>query len=297
MKILRFSLLFVLFLSVLPAANGYGFDPLGIKSASKELHSSVEVLSGTVNKLPDQLKNTIGTSVNLLTNDINKTINKLQNQTVPILNNAIKTDLNHLNDLVNSLSANLNNIIKNGITELDSTLEQRLNQLNVMIGDTLGRVDSMVKSWIELTKNSVIDIEEKGSVIVTRLLNKVVYYGIRYISIVLFLLGLLIVGVRLLGFIEKGVTWEQIKLNSLFIRVASVSLITIFLVTSLVLSIKPGSLAYLSGKIHMVSKKDSCKQYNTWKGYLAKAERFTGNHLIAATKKRLDNARKECLEN
>ena len=94
------AILFIFF-----PADVYGWDPFNIGKAGKHIHLAISELNATVNKLPDQLKDTIGSNIKLLSGEMDQMVSKIDNQTVPLLNASMATQLNHMADLTNALTA------------------------------------------------------------------------------------------------------------------------------------------------------------------------------------------------
>jgi hypothetical protein len=99
-------------LFIFSPADVHGWDPFKIGKAAKHVHLAISELNATVNKLPDQLKDTIGSNIKLLSRDMDQMVSKIDNQTVPLLNASMATQLNHMADLTNALTSHLNEILK-----------------------------------------------------------------------------------------------------------------------------------------------------------------------------------------
>ena len=96
-----------------------GWDPFKIGKAGEHAHQAISELSATVNKLPEQIKDTIGSNIKLLSRDMEQMVSRVNNQTVPLLNASLATQLNHMTDLTTALTDHLNDILKKGITQID----------------------------------------------------------------------------------------------------------------------------------------------------------------------------------
>ena len=109
-----------------------------------------------MNKLPEQIKYTIGSNIKLMRDDVNQLLSRIDSQTVPLLNDSMKTQLNHMADLTNALTAHLNEIAKSRVTQIDHDTAARLNQLQSMVHDSLSQVQEMIETDIKLTAHSVV---------------------------------------------------------------------------------------------------------------------------------------------
>jgi hypothetical protein len=133
-------------LFIFSPADVHGWDPFKIGKASKHVHLAISELNATVNKLPDQLKDTIGANIKLLSRDMDQMVSKIDNQTVPLLNASMATQLNHMADLTNALTSHLNEILKKRVTQIDRDTAARLNQLQSMARATLNQAQGMIQA-------------------------------------------------------------------------------------------------------------------------------------------------------
>jgi hypothetical protein len=68
-------------LFIFSPADVHGWDPFKIGKASKHVHLAISELNATVIKLPDQLKDTIGSNIKLFSSDMDQVVSKIDNQT------------------------------------------------------------------------------------------------------------------------------------------------------------------------------------------------------------------------
>ena len=79
-------LLVATILFILSPAGAHAWDPFKIGKAGKHAHQAISELSATVNKLPEQIKETIGSNIKLMRDDVNQLLSRIDSQTVPLLN-------------------------------------------------------------------------------------------------------------------------------------------------------------------------------------------------------------------
>jgi len=281
-------------LFIFSPADVHGWDPFGAGKAAKHVHLAISELSATVNKLPEQIKDTIGSNIKLMSDNVNKLLSRIDDQTVPLLNDSIKTQLNHMTDLTNALTAHLNEIAKSRVTQVDQDTAARLNQLQSMIHESLGQVQGMIASDIKLTAHSVVVVEQRTDTLVAKLVSQGLYDAVRYASIFLFMIGLLLLGLRLLRFLEKHISFAHLFSHHLILSLISFAVIATFLGTALYFSLNPATLAGLSARIHHLEKEHPCARLKTQQGHLVEAKEIGDERLINATLERIKESYKEC---
>ena len=275
-------------------AEVHAWDPFKIGAAGKHAHQAISELSATVNKLPDQIKDTIGANIKLLSRDMEQMVSRINNQTVPLLNASLTTQLNHMADLANALTDHLNEILTKGITQIDRDTAARLNQLQSMTRDTLNQVQGMIQADIELVSNSVIKVWKKTDATVIKLINQWFYDAIRFASLFLFLVGLLLLGLRLFRFMEKHISFKHLFSQHVMLTLMGFAVFTIFLGTTLYFTINPGNLAGLSARVHHLEEEHPCARLKTQQDHLVKAKEVGDEGLINATLERIKESYKDC---
>ena len=283
-------------LFIFSPADVYGWDPFKVRHASHVARESIRELNATVNKLPEQIKDTIGSNIKLLNRDMKQMVSRINNQTVPLLNASMTTQLNHMTDLTNALTANLNEVARKRLTQIDRDTAARLNQLQSMARDTLNQAQGMIQADIELVSNSVIRVWKQTDATVIKLINQWFYDAIRFSSFFLFLIGLLLLGLRLFQFLEKRIAFTHLFRHSFILALTSFVVIGIFLGTTLYFTINPGGLPGLTARIHQVEKEHPCARLKTQQDHLGKAKNVGDKGLIKATLERLEESYKACFE-
>jgi len=283
-------------LFIFSPADVHGWDPFNIGKAGKHVHSAVQELNATVNKLPEQIKDTIGSNIKLMNDNVNQLLSRIENQTAPLLNDSMKTQLNHMADVTNALTAHLNEIAKSRVTQIDQYTAARLNQLQSMIHDSLSQVQDMIETDIKLTAHSVVAVEQRTDTLVAKLMSQGLYDAVRYASIFLFMIGLLLLGLRLLRFLEKQISFTHLLSHNLILALISFAVIATFLGTALYFSLNPGNLAGLSASIHHLEKEHPCRRLKTQQDHLVKAKEIGDERLITATLDRVKESYEDCFE-
>lgn len=283
-------------LFIFSPADVHAWDPFSIGKAGKHVHLAISELSATVNKLPEQLKDSIGSNIKLMSGDVNQLLSRIDDQTVPLLNDSVKTQLNHMADVTNALTAHLNKVVKSRVTQIDHDTAVRLNQLQSMIHDSLSQVQGMIETDIKLTAHSVVVVEQRTDTLVAKLMSQGLYDAVRYASIFLFMIGLLLLGLRLLRFLEKHISFAHLFSQHLILALISFAVIATFLGTALYLSLNPGNLAGLSASIHHLEKEHPCRRLKINQDHLVKAKEIGDERLITATLDRVKQAYEDCFE-
>ena len=261
------------------------WDPIGLKDASRRLEVTAE-------KLPSNLQKAVGVSAHQISTELKKRIDQISAE-VPVINEDLSGQLNHLADISHSLADELNHVLENGISAINRDLKERIKQLQLLIKNTLKQVDQMVQAWIQETKNAVIQIVDRADKKVTRLVSQILYDGIRYTGIALFMLGLLIVSVKLLDFIGKGFAGSDLQKSKTLTIITGVFLLLYF-GTTVTLSISPGALAFRSSTVQEKHTVGPCQTYNGNKSLHIKVKKLKIQTLTRRTNARMDKMNKKC---
>ena len=281
-------------LFIFSPADVHGWDSFGAGKASKHVHLAISELNATVNKLPDQLKDTIGSNIKLLSDKMDQMVSKIDDQTVPLLNASLATQLNHMADLTNALTANLSEIATKGITQVDRDTAARLDQLQSMTRDTLNQAQGMIQADVDLVSNSVIKVWKQTDATVIKLINQWFYDAIRFFSLFLFLIGLLLLGLRLFRFLEKRIAFTHLFRHSFILALISFVVIGIFLGTTLYFTINPGGVPWLSARIHHLEEEHPCRRLEIQQDHLEKVKGVGDEGLINTTLERIKETYEAC---
>jgi hypothetical protein len=113
-------------------------------------------------------------------------------------------------------------------------------------------------------------------------------------TIFLFLIGLLLLGLRLFRFLEKRIAFTHLFRHSFILALISFVVIGIFLGTTLYFAINPGNLPGLSARIHHLEEEHPCQRLKIQQDHLNKAKEIGDERLITATLDRVKEAYEDC---
>ena len=283
-------------LCIFSPADVHGWDPFKIGEAGKHAHQAISELSTTANKLPEKLKDTIGANIKLLSRDMEQIVSRVNNQTVPLLNASMATQLNHLTDLTNALTYHLNEILKKRVTQIDRDTAARLTQLQSTARDTLNQAQGMIQADIELVSNSMIKVWKQTDAVVVKLVNQWFYDAIRFASLFLFLIGLLLFGLRLFRFMEAHVSFKHLFSHHFLLTLISFAVFATFLGATLFFAINPKGLPVLAARIHHFEEEHPCQRLKIQQDHLNMVKKIGDEGLINATLERIKDSFKNCFE-
>jgi predicted membrane protein len=139
----------------------------------------------------------------------------------------------------------------------------------------------------------VVVVEQRTDVLVAKLMSQGLYDAVRYASIFLFMIGLLLIGLRLMRFLEKHISFAHIFSHHIILALISFAVIATFLGTALYFSLNPGNLAGLSAKIHHLEEEHPCQRLKIQQDHLNKVKEIGDEGLINATLDRVKEAYEE----
>ena len=110
------------------------------------------------------------------------------------------------------------------------------------------------------------------------------------------MIGLLLVGLRLLRFLEKQLSFAHLFSHYLTLSVISFAVIATFFGTTLYFSLNPANLAGLSARIHHLEKEHPCRRLKSQQHHLVEAKEIGDERLITATLDRIKESYEDCFE-
>ncbi len=271
-------------------------DLFGVNSASKEVHAAIKELNEVVNRLPAQLQDTIGVNIKLLGSELTRILDEFQTETVPVINDAVVTDMDHLGDVVRALAGHLVEIEGRQIETLDQDAQSRITQLMARLREIQTGLDHTVGEWIDLGQKSVVRVEAEAERIIVRATDRVFFDVIRFVSVSLFLIGLLMIGLQLLRVASPDSSSSDKTRRPVVDQALAWAFLGCFLLVSLSLSLRPGLLAEAAARVSTHSRETACERLEKHKTHLAQATAMNSPQLVAATQRRIDATRVKCFD-
>lgn len=151
----------------------------------------------------------------------------------------------------------------------------------------------MVEAWAEQGRRAIVTVEERPDALLVRSVDRLVHDGARAGGLMLFLIGLLLIGMRLLtvgeGAFGLAQAFETPRSS------AGAAALALFMATSLVLGTRPEILLGLSAHTRVQPRPDACRSLVAQRGQLQAAQALSSARLVEAIERRMEGAAATCL--
>ncbi len=270
-------------------------DPLGLEAAVAEVRAALEEMTDAVNGAPRQVQTTVGADLHLTGQAIARTLDELEPDAVPIPDPTLVYDLNLLADIARAATDELRAIALEPGAGPDPERGQRIDRLTEAAAARLAEIDLVVDGWNERSRDAVVEVQDDNGVLLIRSTDRLVYNGIRYVSVALLLIGLLALGLHLLRTgPEAHESWPRVPQSPLLPGLGTVALVAFF-GSCLVFSLRPDTLGALSAKVRVQAQEHPCERLAAQRDRLIAAQQADHAGLIEATKQRMRPAAQDCL--
>ncbi len=270
-------------------------DPLGLEAAVIEVRAALEDMANALSGAPRQVQTTISTDLHLTSQAITRTLDRLEGDRVPIGDPTLVYDLNLLADIAHAATDELHAITAEPEAALDPERAQRIDRLTEAAANRLAEVNLVIDGWNERSRNAVVELQDDGGVLVIRSTDRLVYNGVRYVSIALLLIGLLALGLHLLRTSqERAEARLPMPKGPLRSGLGGVAL-AVFFASCTAFSLRPGTLAALSAEVRVQAPEHPCERLAAQRDRLIAAQQADHPGLIEATKQRMRPAARDCL--
>lgn len=289
-KALLLGLLFALLFGLTTPASAI----FGINKASKSVRGAIETMSATAAALPKEMQEVVSAHIAQVAHESNQILDRIDSQTVPIVNDAVADDLDHISDIVMEITHNLKQMETQGIKQINADVTQRIAQLQSLVSADLDQINSMVDNWIEKTKTSVIQVEERAGTVLVKSASRLTYDAVRLGAVALFLIGLFVTGAMMMRFLPHQTHWWAVIKQNLLVFVIGVGFLLTFFGSSLALSLRPDLLASLSADIERHHPSTPCDRFARGQKNLKPSVRRDHPGLAARIDERMKRLRDEC---
>ncbi len=270
-------------------------DPLGLEAAVIEVRAALEDMANALNGAPRQVQTTISADLHLTGQAIARALDRLEGGRVPIADPTLVYDLNLLADITHAATDELHAIAAEPGAALDPERAERIDRLTEAAADRLAEVNLVIDGWKERSRNAVVELQDDGGVLVVRSTDRLVYNGVRYVSIALLLIGLLALGLHLLRISqEHAEARPRARRGPLLSGLGGVAL-AVFFASCTAFSLRPGTLAALSAEVRVQAQEHPCERLAAQRDRLIAAQQADHPGLIEATKQRMRPAARDCL--
>ena len=274
------------------AAEG---DPLGLEAAASEVRAALEDMTNALHGAPRQVQTTIGADLHLMGQAIARALDRLEGEGAAIADPTLVYDLNFLADVAHAATDELHAIAARPGLGLDPDRAQRVARLTDAAAARLTEINLVLDGWSERSRNTLVELEDDGGVLVVRSIDKLIYNGIRYVSIALLAVGLLAVGLQLLRAGQERVDARARPRRSPLLAGLAGAALAAFFASCVAFSLRPGMLAALSAEVRVQAPEQPCERLAAERDRLVAAQQADHPGLIEATKQRMRPAAQECL--
>ena len=285
----------VLVLGAAGPRSARAVDPIGLDGAATEVRAVLEDMAAALNGAPRDVQTTLSADLHLMSQAITRALDRLDDRAVPIIDPTLVYDLNFLADIARAATDELQAISAQDDRALDAAHVERIDALTDAAAARLVEVNLVIDGWTERGRNAVVELDEEGGAVVVRSTDRLVYNGVRYTSIALLLVGLLVVGLQLLRMSEDRVDSLSLLRETPLLSSLAVIALTAFFAGCVVFSLRPGTLAALSAEVRQQPQEHPCERLAAQRDRLVAAQQVEHAGLVEATMERMGPAARDCL--
>jgi hypothetical protein len=289
------ALIATLLLVLSTACSVRAVDPLGIQVAVEETRLVVDGMTGALLGLPPAARDEVAAEVRLIAEAAHRTLDRIVMQPGPVADPDLAHELSFIADIARALTVELHETAMEASGETGAPLRGSLEPLLGAARARLDLADARLDRWIEHTRDSVVEIESSRGMLVVRSTDRVFHGAVRYASLGLLLLGVLLVGLRLLQMSEERSGSFALFADRPAISGLAALALGVFFVASLMLTISPGTLAALSAEVERQPPEHPCLGLERQRSQLAAAKQIGHAGLVDAVKQRMVEPARDCL--
>lgn len=289
------ALIAVLLLVLSTACSVRAVDPLGIEAAVEETRLAVDGMTGALIGLPPAVRDGVAAEVRLIAEAAHRALDGIEMQPMPVVDPELAHDLSFLADVARTTAGELQHAATVDGGRAGDPLLGRIAPLLGAADARLGHIEARLDRWIERTEGAVVEIESERGVLVVRSTDRMVHGAVRYVSLGLLLVGVLLVGLRLLRMSEERSDAFTLFADRPVISSLAVLALGVFFVISLAFTISPGTLAALSAEIEQQPSEPPCLRLERQRAHLASATAIGHAGLVDAIKQRMAEPARDCL--
>ena len=283
-----------LLLILLTACSVRAVDPLGIEVAVQETRLAVDRMTGALTGLPPAVRDEVAAEVRLIAEAAHRTLDRMAMEPGPVADPELAGELSFVADLARAVAAELQHTAA-ASGESGQTLISRLEPLLGAADARLDRIDARVERWAERTRGAVVELESARGVLMIRRVDRMALDAVRYTGVGLLLIGVLVIGLRLLRMSEGQSEPFALMADRPVVSSLAVLALGAFFVASLTFTISPGTLAALSAEVERQPPEHPCLRLERQREHLAAAKAIGHGSLIDAAKQHMVEPARDCL--
>ena len=286
------NLLTILFLLVLIVPNSKASDLTSIEDAANKSQNSVNELIIAVDRLPEQVQNAIGSDIKLLGQEVIKTLGNIQNLSASPISKTLLVDVDHVGEISKALTNRFIDLEKKN-TKINNKFRNSVSHLFVLLSDLQSEIQGEIDNWSRLKTNSVLKVEKTNSGYILNSINRSNYNKIRFACTVLFLVGLLILGIRIFDKSFVLNTDSGSNSNST-LKVFSVLVLSLFFIANIALIAKPELLLKETSEKTFYPVQTNCDFYRRHETHMQRAKSSKLSDLIDVIVAKVEQEKSKC---
>ncbi len=268
-------------------------DPLGVAAEMEALRAATETMVATVEALPEAVRHEFEAEVQVLAQSARQTLAELEYQRLPLVQPDILHELAYLRDIVATITSELQ-LAADAVGQQAEAAVERVQQLSAAAGRPLGQIDAALETWHGQVADAVVEVEEREDAVVVRTTNQLLHDAIRYGAAGLFLVGLLVLGLRLLALGESEVGLVDLFKHAPVMSIVGFVAVLGFLAATLVLALNPGALAGPS-QVRIEARQHPCTALAAQRHHLREAQQVGVESLVGTITQRMEATAQGCL--
>jgi hypothetical protein len=236
----------------------------------------------------------VGGEVEMLARSIEDTLAKVRQLPAPMIDLEAAQAIDFLGDLVQTIAAELDApAFPPGAGKLELAA---ISRLTAAARAHLARLDAAVADRIAQTRRSIITIEERPDALLVSSIDRRIHDGVRAAGIMLFLIGLLVVGFRALSGSRSVAEAERLGDRMPGAVSPGATALLLVMVGSFALAIRPELVVSPSASAEIRPGEPACQKLAIQREQLRAAEALGSARLIAAVGQRAGDAVGDCPE-
>jgi len=280
---------------LLTACSARAVDPFGIEVAVEETRLAVDRMTDALTGLPPAVRDEVAAEVRLIAEAAHRTLDRIAMEPRPVADPELAGELSFVADLARAVAGELQGGREQDTGQAGGALLGRIDRLLGAADARLDRIDARVERWAERTRGAVVELESARGVLMIRRLDRMALDAVRYTGVGLLLIGVLVIGLRLLRMSEGQSEPFALMVDRPVVLSLAVLALGAFFVASLTFTISPGTLAALSAEVKRQPLEHPCLQVDRTRAQLAAAKAIGHASLIDAVKQRMVEPARDCL--
>jgi Bacterial SH3 domain len=261
----------------------------GAEPGLQALDGALGSMVGSLGHLPQDVRVETGGEVGTLARSIERLLRDARQVPATMIEPEMAHEIAFLTDLVRAIATELDALAL-GAGERHPAAIARLTSAAKA---SLPRLDAAVGELARKARRAIITIEERPGLVLVTSIDRRIHDGTRAAGIMLFLIGLLVVGFRILGGADGGYDGRGHARRALAASAGAAALV-LLMAGSFALAIRPELAVALSAQTELLPREDPCQSLTVQREQLQMAQALGTPRLIVAVGERVEDALGDC---